>query len=130
LLLFAFKVLNRSLKGFNSVLQQEHFYENYMEVDKYQYSTFRGKIIEKIDKNNRGFQSVRAKGTLSIHGVEKERIIDAQIEYNNDSIRISSKFEIPLEDHNIRVPSIVYQKIAENITVEVHATLVSKNEND
>lgn len=127
---FAFKISNRSLKGFNSALQQEHFYENYMEVDKFPYSTFQGKIIEKIDRNKKGVQKVRAKGLLSIHGVEKERIINAQLIYYNDSIVIDSRFEIPLEDHNIRVPSIVYQKIAENITVEVHATMLPKKPGD
>jgi polyisoprenoid-binding protein YceI len=97
-----------------------------METDKYPYSTFQGKIIEQIDKNVKGKQSVRAKGILSIHGVEKERIINANLEFVNDSFVISSKFEIPLEDHNIRVPSIVHQKIAENITVEVNTTLLPK----
>lgn len=121
---FAFKLANRSLKGFNSPLQQEHFYENYMETDRYPYSTFQGKIIEKVDKNVKGKQSVRAKGVLSIHGVEKKRIINAEIEFVGDSVVISSKFVVPLEDHNIRVPSIVYQKIAENIAVEVQATLL------
>src|SRR5262245_21481143 len=31
---FAFKVLIRSFEGFNSPLQQVHFYENYLESDK------------------------------------------------------------------------------------------------
>ena len=65
---FAFKILNRSLKGFNSPLQQEHFYENYMETDKYPYSTFQGKIIENIDRNAKGKQPVRAKIS---HGMKK-----------------------------------------------------------
>jgi len=123
---FAFKIANRSLRGFNSALQQEHFYENYMEVDKFPYSTFQGKIIEKINKDAKGTQKVRAKGTLTIHGVEQERIIDAVIEFDDHTIKINSAFRVMLEDHNIRIPSIVYQKIAENIAVEVHATLLPK----
>jgi len=127
---FAFKISNRSLIGFNSDLQQEHFYENYMEVDKYPYSTFQGKIIEKLSKDANSTFRVRAKGTLSIHGVEEERIIDVVIEFVDHTIKISSDFSVALEDHNIRIPSIVYQKIAENIAVEVRATLTPKNTAD
>lgn len=127
---FAFRISNRSLVGFNSDLQQEHFYENYMEVDKYPYSTFQGKIIEKINKEAKNTFRVRAKGILSIHGVEEERIIDVVIEFVDYSIKISSDFNVALEDHNIRIPSIVYQKIAEIIDVEVRATLMPKNNAD
>ena len=68
-------MLNRSFKGFNSPVQQEHFYENYIEDDKFPRSSFQGKIIEKIDANLTGDFNVRAKGILDIHGVKQERII-------------------------------------------------------
>ena len=63
---FAFRIENKSFIGFNSALQQEHFYENYIETDKYKYSSFQGKIIEKIDTTITESQQVRAKGILSI----------------------------------------------------------------
>jgi hypothetical protein len=40
-------------------------------------------------------------------------------------MQISSTFTILLEDHDIRIPRVVYQKIAKVVTVEVTATLVS-----
>lgn len=127
---FAFKIENRSLKGFNSALQQEHFYENYMEVDLYKSSTFQGKIIEKIDSGLQEVQYIRAKGTLTIHGVELEKIIDAEIKIGDGWIDIHSTFEILLEDINIRIPNIVYQKIAESISVEVDAKLLPQIKSD
>lgn len=127
---FAFKIANRSLKGFNSALQQEHFYENYMEVDTYKYSTFQGKIIEEIDLDLKEVQYVRAKGILNIHGVEQEMIINAELRIDGKSIEVFSRFEILLEDFNIQVPNIVYQKIAENITVEVRAKLLPQTKSD
>ena len=125
---FAFIIPNQSLKGFNSELQQEHFYENYMEVEKYPNSTFEGKIIEKLDVNSTEVQHVRAKGKLNIHGVEKERIIEATVQFNGEIIIVQADFTVELEDHNIHIPKIVNQKIAETIEVKVNAELLLKKD--
>jgi polyisoprenoid-binding protein YceI len=123
---FAFVIPNKSLKGFNSELQQEHFYENYMEVEKYANSTFEGKIIEKIDINSSEVQNVRAKGMLNIHGVEKERIIPATLQFKGRKIMVQSNFTVELEEHNIHIPKIVNQKIAESIEVKMNTELELK----
>jgi hypothetical protein len=125
---FAFRIPNKSFIGFNSTLQQEHFYENYIESEKYTYSTFQGKIIEKIDVNSRDLQQVRAKGLLSIHGIEQERIIKATIIIDGDRIGVTSVFQISLEDHDIRIPNVVNRKIAEIIDVEIQADLILKSD--
>lgn len=52
-----------------------------MESDRFPKVNFVGKIIEKIDFEQPGVQSVRAKGKLTLHGVEQERIIKSQLEY-------------------------------------------------
>ncbi len=118
---FAFTIDNNTFKGFNSALQQEHFYENYMQVKKYPKSTFTGKIIEEIDLNKTEEQTVRAKGTLYIHGVEQERIIKGTLKVEGDKLLLQADFTVPLEDHDMKIPRIVYQKIAEIIKVSVSA---------
>lgn len=120
---FTFSVTNRSLKGFNSPLQQEHFYENYIEAGSYPVSTFKGKIIEQTDLTIPGNYQVRAKGILDIHGVAQERIIKVNMQVKNGQIAVTSEFLVPLSDHNITIPRIVYQKIAEEIVVTVEAVL-------
>lgn len=125
---FAFRIPNKSFIGFNSQLQQEHFYENYLETDKYKYSSFQGKIIEKIDLSGTNPQQLRAKGTLSIHGVEQERIVKATLLVEKDKLIVLCEFTVPLEDHDIRIPNVVYQKIAEVIDVEVNAELILKTD--
>lgn len=115
-----------SFEGFNSALQKEHFRENYMETEKYRTATFKGKIIEDVDLTKNGSFTVRAKGIFSIHGTDKEHIIKVQITVANKQMQIDSKFEVPLEDHNIKVPKVVNQKIASVILVEVKATLKPK----
>lgn len=118
---FSFSVNTRSIQGFNSPLQQEHFYENYMETSKYPGSTFKGKIIEQVDLSVDGNYQLRAKGLLNVHGVEQERIIKADVKVKGEIITVTSSFTVPLTDHNITIPKIVYQKIAEEILVTVTA---------
>lgn len=121
---FAFQLDIRSLKGFNSALQQEHFYENYMETDKYEKASFSGKIIEKIDFEKNGEYTIRAKGILDIHGVKQERIIKCELVVEDDMLIVSSLFSVSLADHDISIPKLVYQKIAEMISVEIAAELL------
>jgi polyisoprenoid-binding protein YceI len=122
----AFSIDIISFEGFNSALQKEHFRENYMEVDKYPKATFKGKIIEDIDLKKGGTTMVRAKGVLNIHGTEKEKIVKVKITSKEKQIAIESDFEVPLEDHNIKIPKVVNQKIASVITVNIKATLKPK----
>jgi hypothetical protein len=128
-LTFAFQLDVRTLKGFNSPLQQEHFYENYIESEKYPVASFSGKIIEKVDFNVPGNLPVRAKGILKIHGIEQERIINCNLTIKKDGFQVSSEFIVPLADHDITIPKLVYQKIAEEIKVTIEAELSLKESN-
>ena len=116
---FAFAVDIHSFKGFNSDLQREHFHENYMQTEKLPIASFSGKFIEPIDFNTNGTYVIRAKGMFSIHGVQKERIIKGVVVVNNNSVDVDAVFTVKLEDHDIKVPKIVYEKIAEEIRVEI-----------
>lgn len=69
---------------------------------------------------------MRAKGILTIHGVQQERIIKSEITIKNGSLKISSAFTVQLSDHNIPVPKVVHEKLASEINVEVTADLISK----
>jgi polyisoprenoid-binding protein YceI len=115
---FAFAVDIKSFKGFNSDLQREHFDENYIETDKFPSATFSGKFIEPIDYAAYGTYTIRAKGMFTIHGIQKERIIKGTIIINNNTIIINAVFTVHLEDHDIKVPKIVYEKIAEEIKID------------
>ena len=76
---FAFTIPIKSFEGFNNPLQQEHFAENYLEIDRFPKATFTGKIIEKLDLSKDGKYTVRTKGKLVIHGVTQERIINSRL---------------------------------------------------
>lgn len=116
---FAFRIAVTSFLGFNSPLQQEHFNEHYLETAKYPNSTFKGKIIEKIDWESIQTQTIRAKGELLIHGITMEKIIPVNLVKDGDKITAKATFIVPLEEFNIKLPKVVFNKIAENITVDV-----------
>lgn len=120
---FAWSLEIKSLEGFNSPLQREHFNENYLESTKYPKASFSGKIIEKVDLATEGTYTVRAKGMLLLHGIEQERIIKSTIEIKNGKATVRATFTVPLADHDITIPRVVYQKIAEEVTVTVYAEL-------
>lgn len=120
---FAFIVPILSFTGFNNGLQRQHFYENYLEASKYPEARFTGKIIESVDFTQPGKYLVRAKGQLTIHGRTKERIIKVELTSTGTVITAKTQFMVPLMDHQIEVPKIVNQKIAQEIAVTVKATL-------
>lgn len=126
---FAFQLDILTMKGFNSALQQEHFYENYLETDEYENASFSGKIIEKIDFGTNGEYSIRAKGILDLHGVKQERIIKCDLTIKDDVINSRAEFIISLADHDISIPKLVYQKIAEMISVEIRVELIKAGVN-
>jgi len=123
---FAFRIPMNSFKGFNSSLQQLHFNEHYIESAKYPLATFEGKIIEEINFDIPGKHNVRGKGSLIFHGVTQERIIKCDLVLTPGKIMVSNNFTILLVDHNIEIPTVVNQKIAEEIIVRTKIELVSK----
>lgn len=124
---FAFIIDIKSFMGFNSPLQQEHFNENYMESTVYPQAMFTGKIIEDVNVLHEGIYKVRAKGKMKIHGIEQERIINSVIVSKDGKLDIKSDFILSLADYNIKIPRIVYEKLAPDVNVSVNATLGPKN---
>jgi len=117
---FSFTIPMVSFQGFNSALQRTHFNENYIESEKFPNSTFKGKVIEEIDFTTPGTYQIRAKGLLNVHGVDHDRIIRCVIQVETGKISVESNFTVPLEEHKIKIPSIVQQKIAEVIDVSIN----------
>lgn len=103
---------------FPNKLMQEHFNENYMESDKYPMATFKGKINEQVPWEKPGTYPVSATGILTVHGVEDARTIKGVLDIRKQGFVLVSEFNVKLEDHNIDIPKIVFNKIAEEIAVK------------
>ena len=121
---FAFSLPVRSFKGFNSALQEEHFHENYMESEQYPVSTFTGKIIDEVNYSIPGKYPVRAKGMFTIKGISRERILKGTIVVKpNGTLSLESDFTVLLDDYSIRIPRVVYEKIAPEISVHLESDM-------
>lgn len=120
---FSFRIPIKAFQ-FKQQLMQEHFNENYMESDKYPHSLFKGKIVGDYNLTKNGSYLVAAVGDLNIHGVSQQRSIPCQLLVKDGLYSIKSEFQIKLEDHQIEIPTLVYNKIAEVIDVNISSGLV------
>tara|TARA_B110000003_G_C16565692_1_gene502291 strand:+ start:742 stop:1278 length:537 start_codon:yes stop_codon:yes gene_type:complete len=102
---------------FPKSLMQEHFNENYLESDIYPKASFNGLVVSK-DNN-----SVLVNGDLKIHGKTKSISVEGNLIENASFVKISANFIIILEEYNIKIPTIVMYKIAEEIEVKVNIDL-------
>ncbi|TDE13659.1 YceI family protein [Dyadobacter psychrotolerans] len=109
---------------FPNKLMQEHFNENYMESEKYPTGTFSGKMDKVIDYSKDGEYETSATGKFTVHGVTKTRTISGKIKIEDGKISVNSDFQVPLADHKIDVPEIVFVKIAQKIDVKAQYVLV------
>jgi polyisoprenoid-binding protein YceI len=118
---FAFSVPIKEFQ-FAKSLMQEHFNEKYMESEKFPKATFAGKI-NGFDTKSAQEQKVVAAGKLTIHGVTRDVEIPGSIRKTGNSYTVAAKFPVKLVDHKIKVPELMWQKIAEQIDVTVEFSM-------
>lgn len=118
----SFKVKMRSF-NFEKALMQEHFNENYVESEKFPDASFKGKSTSAIDLESRSPQNIILKGTFTVHGVSKERELPVVITMKDEGkiLQLESEFKVACEDHDIKIPKILWENIAEVIEVSVNA---------
>jgi hypothetical protein len=111
---------------FRVALMQEHFNENYMESNKYPKAVFRGKLNSFDFSALSGEQEFDLVGTLTIRGEKKEVSTKAKVKKEGDQLILTATFSVQPQDFNIKIPSIVRKKIAENIIISIDYALVEK----
>lgn len=102
---------------FPNKLMQEHFNENYLESEKFPSATFKGKIKESVNLTVPGTYAIEALGSATIHGVTRPIELKGTIVSTGNNLSLSCQFEIKLVDYQIKIPKIVFAKIAEVIKV-------------
>jgi polyisoprenoid-binding protein YceI len=117
-------VFSLLMKGFHfeKALMQEHFNEKYVHSDKYPKSTFRGMIegLTEMPLDEAAGQRFWVKGTLDLHGIQKEITAEAELSMEDDKISASCVFPITLADYDISIPGVVKDNIAEIVEVTVN----------
>lgn len=119
-----FSVLMKGFE-FEKALMQEHFNENYVESDKYPKAEFKGAVVNNNNVNytKDGTYAAKVKGQLTMHGVTKDIEAPATIKVNNGKLEATSSFNIRLSEYKISIPSIVKDKVSNNVKVEVDTKL-------
>jgi hypothetical protein len=103
-----FSILNNAFQ-FPRAKMEEDFKENYIESDKYPKSTFKGSITDISNINSL-----------------KNIITPATITIKDGKISATTSFKILIKDYNIRIPTIVTNKIAESIEISVSCNYEKK----
>ncbi len=119
---FQTTVQNKTFK-FESSFMEEHFNENYIESEKYPFSTFKGKILEKVDYSKNGEYKVTCKGLMDMHGVSKEISVPGTIKINGKEVTLEAKFKVKIADFKIKVPSLYAKEIADEIDVDIKSIM-------
>jgi len=107
---------------FPNALMQAHFNENYVDSEKFPHAFFNGKLVgmKKENYQQNGSYAVEIVGELSIKGNTKEISETGKLIVKNNTIQALSNFDIQLKDYQIKIPKIMFQKIAQSIQIKVN----------
>lgn len=117
-----FAVLMKAFE-FEKALLQEHFNENYVESDKFPKANFKGTITNNADVKYTvdGEYPVTVTGKLTMHGVTKDVTAKGKITVKGGQVSATSTFNVLISDYNIAIPSVVKDKINNNVKIDVVA---------
>lgn len=118
------------IRGFSfpNKLMEEHFNENYLESERYPYAYFRGRLVAPFPHTQPGTYAVSARGTMEIHGVKKEEILSGIYEVLPDGrLKLSGNFLIRPADYKIKIPRLLWEKIAEQVEVRFRGLYVQSS---
>ncbi len=105
---------------FKKSLMKQHFNENYMESEKYPKSTFKGKVSGYRPQD--GNYKATAIGELFIHGKARKVTVLGEVTIKADVLTLHAEFPVRLEDHDIKIPRILFSNIAESVDVTLDFT--------
>jgi len=103
-------------------LRNRHMRDNYLEVEKYPYASFEGKITS-VEASPGGGGRVTASGTFTVHGVSREREIACDVTPSGEGYHTRCAFTVLLSDHDIEIPKVMFLKLANEIQVDVAFTV-------
>ncbi|MCB0447580.1 MAG: YceI family protein [Gelidibacter sp.] len=101
---------------FKNALMEEHFNENYAESHKFPKATFKGNIEGFNFKELKNENNYKISGELTFHGVTKLlNNVPVVIQKKDNEIILHGSFKLLPSDFNIKIPSIVKNKISDEV---------------
>ncbi|MGY6649188.1 YceI family protein [Wenyingzhuangia sp. IMCC45574] len=108
---------------FPNKLMQEHFNENYLESDTYPKATLAGKITNFTSTDFSTAKEVKVVGDFTIHGKKQNKTVPVTIVKKGDTYTINGSFKLILKDYKVKIPKLMFYKIAEDVEVTLNAEL-------
>lgn len=96
---------------------------SYLNTDQFPFAEFTGEIVTGFDSALEREQPVRAKGTFTIHGVEREMEVEGTLQSGNNILILKADWVVRLEDHNIDRPRVLFYELAEEQRVNLYIIL-------
>tara|TARA_B100000768_G_C11178118_1_gene331739 strand:+ start:45 stop:587 length:543 start_codon:yes stop_codon:yes gene_type:complete len=120
-------ILNIQSLTFKNALMQEHFNENYMESEKFPKATLNGSISGDINFKKMGTYTLTLKGKMKMHGVEQVMSVPIELNILEDlSVILKTDFFVKCKDFEIKIPKLMFTKIAEEIKVTVESKFLNQ----
>jgi len=117
------------VKGFRFKipLMEEHFNENYIESDQFPKATFKGKVADFVASKVTATKSTfDIEGDLTVHGITKKVKSKITFVQSGEKLIASCNFKIKNADYDIKIPSVVKNKIAESVAIDLKFELEKK----
>lgn len=112
---------------FKVPLMEEHFNENYIESDQFPKASFKGKVINfDASKIISGKTTFDLEGDLFLHGVTKKIATKITFVQSEQKLVSTCRFKVKPTDYNIKIPSLVKNKIAETVEIDIKFELEKK----
>lgn len=103
-------------------LRNRHMRDNYLDVRRYPYATFEGRI-HAVDEAPGPSFTVISRGVFTIHGVARDRLLTCTVTPEGGGYRARCAFEVLLSDHAIPIPRLMFLRLANEIRVELDFTV-------
>ena len=59
-------------------------------------------------------------GTLALHGIKQEIVVDSEVLLQGDEVKISGHFVVPYVDWGLKDPSLWLLRVAKQVAINVH----------
>lgn len=108
---------------FSDKSRQDMFNNQLMETQKYPDMIFTGRLPSDFSELKKGMQTVFVFGTLTAHGIKKERTLAMNIFMSDQMLVLNSIVSIPLAQHKMEIPKSFEGKVAKELRIEINARL-------
>jgi polyisoprenoid-binding protein YceI len=104
---------------------EKNMREQVLETGKYPEINFNSTKIE-ATKNSDGLYQAKFWGDLTLHGVTHNILINAQLTFDNKSVRARGEFSLKMTDYSIKPPSVAGGTITVKDTLKFNFNILSQ----